>query len=115
MRLLWTALALALGSCAAVGSGAAPQVRWYEGRITSVVIDKCGLKPGTCEGSITLAPAGGGQEITLAITPRTRLRRGEQDVIIEDLSAGNEVKVEAEQRPGQLLMHQLYLYRGFGP
>ena len=108
--LLCTALALALGSCATAGSGASPQVRRYAGHITSITIEKCGLKPGTCEGSIILAPTDGGPDITLAIKPRTRLARGEQDVIIEDLSVGDEVKVEAEQLPGQLLLHWLYVF-----
>ena len=108
--LLWTALSLALGSCVTAGSGSSQKVRGYEGRITSVTIDKCGLKPGTCEGSITLAPAGGGQEVTLAIKPRTRLTRGDQDVTIDELAVGNSVKVEAEQLPGQLLLRWLYLF-----
>jgi hypothetical protein len=102
--------ALALGSCATAGSGAAPQGQRYAGRITSVTIEKCGLKPGTCEGSITVAPAHGGPAITLAITPWTRLTRGEQDVIIEDLSVGNAVTVEAEPRPGPLQLRRLYVF-----
>jgi hypothetical protein len=108
--LLCTALSLALGSCVTAGSGSSQKVRLYEGQIRAINIDKCGLKPGTCEGSITLAIADGGQEVTLAIKPQTWLKRGDQFVTIDQLGVGNYVKVEAVQLSGQLLLRWLYVF-----
>jgi hypothetical protein len=110
MLLLWTAVSLALGSCVTAGSGAAPKGRGYEGQITSIHIDRCGLKPGTCEGSITVATADGGREVRLAIKPQTWLKRGDQFITIDQLAVGDEVQVEAVQLPGELQMRWLYVF-----
>jgi len=75
----------------------------YEGQIKSIKIDKCGLQPGSCEGSVILAKAAGGGEVTLAIKPGTWLKRGDQLVTIDELGVGNYVKVEAVQLPGEQL------------
>jgi hypothetical protein len=85
------------------GGASAAKVQPYEGQIRSVKIDKCGLQPGSCEGSVILAKAGGAGEITLAIKPGTWLKRGDQFVTIDELGVGNYVKVEAVQIPGQQL------------
>jgi hypothetical protein len=111
MKASRTILALLLGAAcsvapvAAVMAGGAPsaKVQPYEGQIKAVKIDKCGLQPGTCEGSVILAKAGGGEEVTLAIKPGTWLKRGDQLVTIENLGVGNYVQVEALQLPGQPL------------
>jgi hypothetical protein len=85
------------------GAGSKATVQPYEGQIKSIKIDKCGLQPGTCEGSVILAPVGGAGEVTLAIKPGTWLKRGDQFVTIDELGVGNYVKVEAIQVPGQEL------------
>jgi hypothetical protein len=85
------------------GAASSAPVQPYEGQIKSVKIDKCGLQPGTCEGSVILARAGGAGEVTLAIRPGTWLKRGDQFVTIDELGVGNYVKVEAVQIPGQEL------------
>ena len=68
-------------------AGAAPKatVKPYEGQIKSIKVDKCGLQPGSCEGSVILAQAAGGGEVTLAIKPGTWLKRGDQLVTIDEL------------------------------
>src|ERR671918_324418 len=101
--LLCTALLWGFVSLALAGAPSTAPVQPYEGQIRSVKIDKCGLQPGTCEGSVILARAGGAGEVTLAIKPGTWLRRGDQLVTIEELGMGNYVKVEASQIPGQQL------------
>jgi hypothetical protein len=101
--LLCTALSWGLVSLALAGAPSTAPVQPYEGQIQSVKIDKCGLQPGTCEGSVILAKAGGGGEVTLAIKPGTWLKRGDQFVTIDELGVGNYVKVEAIQIPGQQL------------
>jgi hypothetical protein len=85
------------------GGGTSAKVMPYEGQIRSIKIDKCGLRPGTCEGSIVLAKAGSNEEVTLAIKPGTWLKRGDQFVTIDELGVGNYVRAEAVEIPGQQL------------
>ena len=101
--LLCAALSLALASSAIAGGGSSQKVQPYEGQIKSVKIDKCGMQPGSCEGSIILAKSGGAGEVNLAIKPGTWLKRGDQFITIDELGVGNYVKVEAVQIPGQQL------------
>jgi hypothetical protein len=101
--LLWATLSLALAVSVMAGAASKAAVQPYEGQIKSIKIDKCGLQPGTCEGSIILARAGGAGEVTLAIRPGTWLKRGDQFVTIDELGVGNYVKAEAVQIPGQQL------------
>jgi len=96
--LLWTTL---FGGWVAWGSAGAPQptpVKQYTGQIKSIKIDRCGLQPGTCEGSVILAQPGG-QEVTLAIQPGTWLKRGDQLVLIDELGIGNYVTAQATPLP----------------
>jgi hypothetical protein len=101
--LLWATLSLALAVSVMAGGGYSVKAQPYEGQIKSIKIDKCGLQPGTCEGSVILARAGGAGEVTLAIRPGTWLKRGDQFVTIDELGVGNYVKAEAVQIPGQQL------------
>ncbi len=101
--LLCTALAVAVVASAMAGAASTAKVMPYEGQIKSIKVDKCGLQPGSCEGSIILARAGGAGEVTLAIKPGTWLKRGDQFVTIDELGVGNYVKVEAIQIPGEPL------------
>jgi hypothetical protein len=101
--LLCTALSWAIITSAMAGASSSAKAQPYEGQIKSVKIDKCGLQPGSCEGSVILAPKGGGSELTLAIKPGTWLKRGDNFVTIDELGIGNYVKVEAIQLPGQQL------------
>jgi hypothetical protein len=95
-------MTLGLGTLLTIGIGAwriadaAPQAspRPYTGQVQSIRIDHCDLEPGTCEGSLVLAQAGG-QEVALAIPARTAIARGMQRVHLEDLGIGNYVTVQA--------------------
>jgi len=99
--LLCATLSLALAVSLMAGGSYAAKALAYEGQIKSIKIDKCGLQPGSCEGSVILAKAGGGDEVTLAIKPGTWLKRGDQFVTIDELGVGNYVKVEAVRLPGE--------------
>jgi hypothetical protein len=112
--LLCAALSLGLVSLAVAGAAAKATVQPYEGQLKSIKIDKCGLQPGTCEGAVILARAGGAGEVTLAIKPGTWLKRGDQFVTIDELGVGNYVKVEAMQIPGQQLQQITVLSAGQG-
>jgi len=100
---LCAACSLALVVSVLAGGGYAAKMQPYEGQIKSIKIDKCGLQPGSCEGSVILSKTAGGGEVTLAIKPGTWLKRGDQFVTIDELGVGNYVKVEAVQIPGQQL------------
>jgi hypothetical protein len=100
---LCIALSWALVSLTMAGTTSRAAVQPYEGQIKSIKVDKCGMQPGSCEGSVILARAGGGGEVTLAIKPGTWLKRGTQLVTIDELGVGNHVKVEAIQLPGEPL------------
>jgi len=110
--LLCAAFSLALVASVMAGGGYSAKMQPYEGQIKSIKIDKCGLQPGSCEGSVILAKAGGGGEVTLAIKPGTWLKRGDQLVTVDELGVGNYVKVEAVQIPGQQLQQITVLSTG---
>ena len=99
--LLCATLSLALAVSLMAGGSYAAKVQAYEGQLKSIKIDKCGLQPGSCEGSVILAKTGGSGEVTLAIKPGTWLKRGDQFVTIDELGVGNYVKVEAVRLPGE--------------
>ena len=109
--LSWVFVSLAIAGEAAKAPVKAP-VQPYEGQIRSIKVDKCGLQPGSCEGSIILARAGGAGEVTLAVKPGTWLKRGDQLVTIDELGVGNYVKVEAVQIPGIQLQQITILSTG---
>ena len=98
--LLGAALSLGLVSLAMAGQPIHTKTQLFEGQIKSVKIDKCGLQPGTCEGSVIVAKQGGG-EVALAIKPGTWIKRGDNLVTIDELGVGNFVRVEATQLPNE--------------
>jgi hypothetical protein len=109
--LLCAVFSLALVASIMAGTAASAKTQQYEGQIKGIKIDKCGLQPGSCEGSVNLARAAGGGEVTLAIKPGTWLKRGDQLVTIDELGIGNYVKVEAVQLPGQQQQQITILYK----
>jgi hypothetical protein len=72
----------------------------YWGTITSVRVDRCGKRQGLCEGSITLTQRDRGG-VTLAIRPGTWIKRGDLLVVLEDLSVGNDIHVQAIEIAGE--------------
>ena len=98
--LLCTALAVGVVSLGVAGEQRQPPVKEYEGQVKSVKIDKCGLQPGTCEGSIVLAQKGGG-DVTLAILPGTWIQRGNRLALIDELGVGNYLKARATPLPAE--------------
>jgi hypothetical protein len=65
----------------------------YEGQIKSIKIDKCGLQPGLCEGSIVLAQKDG-DDASLDIRIGTWIKRGDRVLTIEELKVGDRVKAQ---------------------
>ena len=112
--LLCATCSLALVASVMAAAGSAAKMQPYEGQIKSIKVDKCGLQPGSCEGSVILARAGGAGEVVLAIKPGTWLKRGDQFVTIDELGVGNYVTVEAVQLPGEPLQQISILSTGGG-
>ena len=94
------ALFVGWGSLGRAGEQRQAPVRQYIGQIQSIKIDRCGLQPGTCEGSVILKLSGG-QEVTLAILPGTWIQRGDHLVLIDELGVGNYIMAQATPLPAE--------------
>lgn len=97
--LLCSALSLSVVSVGVGGEQRQTPIKQYEGQVKSIKVDKCGLQPGSCEGSLVLAQKGGG-DVALVIKPGTWIQRGDQLVLIDELGVGNYLKARAAQLPG---------------
>jgi hypothetical protein len=100
--MLCAILLLSVASQALAGASYGAKTKPFEGQIQSIKIDKCGLQPGSCEGTVVLTQPNK-EQVTLAIRPGTWLKRGDSVVTIDELGVGNYVKAEAIQLPGQQL------------
>lgn len=81
LLVLCLALVIALAWPATAGEQRSALLRQYWGTITSIKIDRCGKRPGLCEGTMILAQHAGG-EVGLAIRPGTWIKRGERLVLL---------------------------------
>jgi hypothetical protein len=96
LLLVW--MALAMGGVAWGGAG---EQRWtqYWGQIQSITIDRCGQRPGLCEGALVLTPRRG-REVRLAIRPGMWITRGDRLVHLEELRVGDAIHVQAFEVAG---------------
>jgi hypothetical protein len=96
LLLAW--MILAMGGIAWGGAG---EQRWtqYWGQIDSITIDRCGQRPGLCEGTMVLMLRHGGK-VSLAIRPGMWLNRGDRLVLLEDLRVGDQIHVQAFEVAG---------------
>jgi hypothetical protein len=95
---LGVALIVGWGAQGSAGQRQGTPVRQYSGQVQSIKIDRCGLEPGTCEGSIVLRLQDG-REVALAIQPGTWIKRGDQLVLIDELAVGNYLRAQAMPLP----------------
>ena len=95
---LGVALIVGWGARGSAGQRQGTPVRQYSGQVQSIKIDRCGLEPGTCEGSIVLRLQDG-REVALAIQPGTWIKRGDQLVLIDELAVGNYLRAQASPLP----------------
>jgi hypothetical protein len=98
VAVLGAALLVGWGTLGRAGEHPRTPIHQYTGQIESIKIDRCGLQPGTCEGSIVLKLQGG-QEVSLAIQPGTWIKRGNQLALIDELGVGNYIAVQAMALP----------------
>ena len=94
--LLWTTLSVAWVSMGMVGEPQKVVDLSFEGYVKAIKIDLCGLQPGMCQGSMVLAQKEG-SDVSLAIRPGMRIKHGEQLRSLDDLGAGDYVKIQAIQ------------------
>ena len=76
------------------GEQRSAQLKQYWGRITAVRVDRCGKRPGLCEGVIMLTQREA-ELVRLAIRPGTWIKRGDHLVLLDELSMGDEIHVQA--------------------
>jgi hypothetical protein len=100
MLLLWMMLIAGGASIGIAGEQRGGLLKQYWGKITAIRVDRCGKRPGLCEGVIILTQREGG-DVTLAIRPGTWITRAEHPMLIEELSIGNEVHVQAVEIAGE--------------
>jgi hypothetical protein len=98
--LVWTMLVAGGISVGIAGEQRRALLRQYWGKITSIRVDRCGKRPGLCEGTIILAQRQGG-EVILAIRPGTWIKHDERLVLLEELSIGHEIHVQAIETAGE--------------
>jgi hypothetical protein len=99
LLLAW--LALALGG---VAQGTAEGQGWshlqqYWGKVQAIRVDKCGQRPGLCEGAIVLTLRHG-SKVSLSIRPGMWIKRGDHLVLLEELRTGDEIHVQAYEIGG---------------
>jgi hypothetical protein len=90
----WIALAMGVTASGIAGEQRSALLKQYWGKITSVRVDRCGKRPGLCEGVIILGQRGAGL-VSLAIRPGTWIKRGDHLVLLDELSVGDEIHVQA--------------------
>jgi hypothetical protein len=95
---LGAALVVGWGPLGRAGEPSQTPVRQYTGQVQSIKIDRCGLQPGTCEGSMVLKLQSG-QEVALAIQPGTWIMRGDRLALIDELGVGNYIRARAMPLP----------------
>jgi hypothetical protein len=74
-------------------------LKQYWGHVKSLKIDRCGYRPGQCEGSIVLTERQG-IDVVLSIRPGTWIKRGERLVLLDELAVGHEIHVQAVELTG---------------
>jgi hypothetical protein len=97
--LAWIALALAGVTQGVAGERGWSQLQQYWGQVQSIRVDKCGQRPGLCEGAIVLTPRQG-SKVFLSIRPGMWIKRGDQLVMLEELRPGDEIHVQAYEGGG---------------
>ena len=96
----WLTLVCGLGVVLPCLAGQGYTTSVYEGEIKSIKIDRCGLQPGLCEGSILLARREGG-DTAVDVRIGTWIKRGDNFLTIENLKIGDQVKAQAFRLPGE--------------
>jgi len=99
LLLAWIALTLGGVARGAVGEQGWSRLQQYWGQVQSITIDRCGQRPGLCEGMMVLTPRHG-SKVILAIRPGMWIKRGDRLVLMEELRVGDQIHVQAFEVAG---------------
>jgi hypothetical protein len=91
---VWITFTMGVTSFGMAGEQRSALLKQYWGKISAIRVDRCGKRPGLCEGYIMLARHEA-EQVSLVIRPGTWIRRGEHLVLIDELSVGDDVHVQA--------------------
>jgi hypothetical protein len=97
--LAWIVLVLGSVAQAVAGAQGWSRLQQYWGQVQAVRVNKCGQRPGLCEGTIVLTPRQG-SKVILSIRPGMWIKRGDQLVMLEELRPGDEIHVQAYESSG---------------
>lgn len=99
LLLAWIALAPGGMAQGAAGEQGWSRLQQYWGQVQSIRVDKCGQRPGLCEGTIVLTLRRG-STVILSMRPGMWIKRGDHLVLLEELRAGDEIHVQAYESGG---------------
>ena len=99
LLLAWMALTLGGVARGAVGEQGWSHLQQYWGQVQSITIDRCGQRPGLCEGTLVLTLRHG-SKVSLAMRPGMWLTRGDRLVRLEELRVGDQIHVQAFEVAG---------------
>ena len=99
LLLSWMALTLGGVAQGAAGEQGWSRIQQYWGQVQSISVDKCGQRPGLCEGTMVLTRQHGSQ-VTLSIRPGMWLTRGDRLVHLEEQRVGDQIHVQAFEVAG---------------
>jgi hypothetical protein len=99
LLLAWMALTLGSVAQGAVGEQGWSHLQPYWGQVQSISVDKCGQRPGLCDGTMMLTLPQG-SKVSLAMRPGMWLTQGDRLVLLEELRVGDEIHVQAFEVAG---------------
>ena len=99
LLLAWTALALGSVAQGAMGEQGWSRLQQYWGQVQSISVDKCGQRPGLCQGTLVLTRPHG-SKVSLAVRPGMWIKRGDRLVLLEELRAGDGIHIQAYESGG---------------
>jgi hypothetical protein len=94
LLLALTALAISGAVRGEAGEQGWSLLKQYWGQVKSVTVDKCGARPGLCEGTMVLTLRHE-SEVILSIRPGMWIKREDRLVLLEELRAGDDIHVQA--------------------
>jgi hypothetical protein len=94
LLMVWITFIMGLTAIGTAGEQRSARLKQYWGKITAMRVDKCGKRPGLCEGVIMLSQRDM-EQVRLAIRPGTWIRRGDRLVLLDEISVGDEIHVQA--------------------
>ncbi|MBI3076662.1 MAG: hypothetical protein HYY85_06695 [Deltaproteobacteria bacterium] len=95
MMAVVAAIAVLLG----VGTWAVAQDT-IQGQVVSVMIEKCGMKPGTCQGFVELRETSG-RVVKMFVDPNSKLTTAGKPITIAELGIGNYVSAKGTRISAQ--------------